>query len=70
MLFYLFGVVMFRILFISFMMVFLASLSLPFDNVQANKKDARESMTPTESYHLYMPSPFKDKSTFDTQDQK
>ena len=39
-----------------FIAIFILSL-LPA-GVQASKRDARESLTPTKPYHLYMPSPF------------
>ena len=54
--FVLFGVVMVRLVIIGVLVIL---FSVSWDGVQADKKDARESMTPTEPYHLYMPSPFK-----------
>lgn len=59
---------MFRILFVSFVLVFLGSLTIPFDGAQASKGwDAKNSVTPTQPYNLYTPVPSKNPSTFGIQ---
>ena len=64
---------MFRLLFISFIIVFFGSLSTPFDSVHADSKwDARNSMTPTEPYKYNTGDtvPSKDPEAFGIQKQK
>lgn len=61
---------MFRILFVSFVLVFLGSLTIPFEGVHASThRDARNSMTPTEEMK-YDPGPFNDPAAFGIQNQK
>ena len=59
---------MFRFLLVVFIFIFVATfvvvlsvpLSTSFDDVQASKRDARQSLQPDKPYEYYIPSPFGD----------
>ena len=72
MLFCFYGEMMVRVFFVSLIVVFLGSLSIPFDAVYAggdSKRNAVESTTPMESFHY---DPFKARLNreFRTMDKK
>lgn len=62
---------MFRMLLISFLMVFVVSLAVPVDYASGDsRRMARESRTPTRRFHLQTPTITNSPETFDFHPQE